>query len=380
MKSTFFYKLVCVSLLSFSGSTKLIAQTAAETDVSSGLSAYELFYGLLAVAVFLLILIMALAGVYKSLLSGKSIIDAKKTDSGKSILILTALIMLPGLLMAQEAGQSVSSGVDSWLWMMITLDAFLLLVVFLMLRGIKKLVRMASGISLEEEEAKPDLYDVWEKKLTGAVPIEREGEIMLDHDYDGIKELDNNLPPWWVYMFYATIIFAFAYIGYYHFTPGKLQADEYLNEMAEAAIAKEEFMKNAANLVDESNVELLTESSRIEAGKSIYLQNCAACHGQGGEGGVGPNLVDDYWMYGGSLSDVFKSIKYGIPAKGMIAWQNQLGAAQLQEVSSFIMTLKGTNPENQKEAQGDLWMPEKIVQDSASVSVADTVIAGLEIK
>jgi cytochrome c oxidase cbb3-type subunit III len=184
------------------------------------------------------------------------------------------------------------------------------------------------------------------------VPIERENEIMLDHDYDGIKELDNNLPPWWVYMFYGTIAFGIFYIWFYHFNgTGKLQEDEYKMELAEA----EDLAKLQANKVDENSVKMLTDKTQLESGSAIYQKNCAACHGKLGEGGVGPNFTDEYWIHGGDIKSVFKTIKYGVPAKGMIPWQAQLGPSQMQEVASYIKTLKGTNPPNGKAPQGDVY-------------------------
>jgi cytochrome c oxidase cbb3-type subunit 3 len=188
-------------------------------------------------------------------------------------------------------------------------------------------------------------------KLTDPIPIDREHEIMLDHDYDGIKELDNKLPPWWVYMFYATIIFGVFYIWYYHMGSGELQEKEYQSQLAEAEIQ----MKLAASKVDENSVTLLTSADKIKSGEAIYTANCAPCHGKKGEGGVGPNLTDDYWIHGGSIKEIFKTVKYGVPVKGMIPWQTQLGPGQIQEVSSYIKTLRGTNPPNPKAAQGDLY-------------------------
>jgi cytochrome c oxidase cbb3-type subunit 3 len=193
----------------------------------------------------------------------------------------------------------------------------------------------------------PDLL-----RLTDAVPIEREHEIMLDHNYDGIRELDNKLPPWWVYMFYATIVFSIFYMWYYHvYGTGNVQEEEYKSEMAQAEID----MKLFASKVDENSVTLLTDISKLKSAELIYQSNCAACHGKLGEGKVGPNLTDAYWLHGGGIKDVFKTVKYGVPAKGMIPWQAQLSPAQIQEVSSYIIKLKGTKPPNPKAPQGDLY-------------------------
>ncbi|PHN03849.1 cbb3-type cytochrome c oxidase N-terminal domain-containing protein [Flavilitoribacter nigricans] len=194
------------------------------------------------------------------------------------------------------------------------------------------------------------------KKWTAYVPVEKEKDIQLDHDYDGIKELDNQLPPWWVAMFYITIAFGVIYMTYYHvMDQGKLQIAQYEAEMEEAEEAVAAFVSRQADQVNENNVTLLAEEAPLAAGKDVFIGKCAACHGQAGEGGVGPNLTDQYWLHGGSINDVFKTIKYGVIEKGMIPWKDQLRAREIQEVASYILTLQGTNPPNGKEPQGELY-------------------------
>jgi cytochrome c oxidase cbb3-type subunit 3 len=193
------------------------------------------------------------------------------------------------------------------------------------------------------------------QKLTGAVAVENENEIMLDHDYDGIRELDNDLPPWWKYGFYLTIIVSVVYLIHYHVAnTGDLQIAEYTKEVERGKMEVAEFMKNAANNVDESNVKML-EGADLENGKQVFISTCAACHGKLGEGGVGPNLTDAYWVHGGSLADIFKSIKYGWADKGMKAWKEDLSPVQIAQITSFIRSINGTNPANGKAPQGDLY-------------------------
>ena len=195
-------------------------------------------------------------------------------------------------------------------------------------------------------------------KLTDAVPVTKEADIDLGHDYDGIRELDNNLPPWWKYGFYFTIAWSVVYLLVFHVFSDWSSADQYDEEMAQAEAEVQEYLKTAASSIDETNVVLLTDAAGLENGKNIYEANCAACHGMMGEGGIGPNFADNYWIHGGAIEDVFSTIKYGVPAKGMIAWQDQLRPEQMQEVASYLMSLTGTNPPNQKEPQGDLYEPE----------------------
>ncbi|WP_258102762.1 cbb3-type cytochrome c oxidase N-terminal domain-containing protein [Marinoscillum sp. MHG1-6] len=199
----------------------------------------------------------------------------------------------------------------------------------------------------------------WRKfwnKMNDAVPIAKEHEILTDHTYDGIKELDNRLPPWWLYGFYVSIIFSIIYVLHFHvFKSGDLQAAEYEKEMKTAEAQVEAYLASLDNLIDESNVEFTKEAVDLSAGQELFNGKCAACHGMKGEGGVGPNLTDKYWIHGGDVKAIFKTIKYGVPAKGMISWKAQLSPKEMQQVASYIYTLEGTNPPNAKEPQGELF-------------------------
>lgn len=199
----------------------------------------------------------------------------------------------------------------------------------------------------------------WYKKLVGTKPIEEEGEIILDHNYDGIKELDNNLPPWWVYGFYATIVFALVYMVRYHVFDAPGQLEEYEIEYAEANRAIEEYKKTAKNLVDINTVEVLTETADLNAGKAIYEANCVACHMADGGGGIGPNLADEYYILGGGIKNIFNTISEGgRSGKGMVAWKKDLKPLEMAQVSSYVMQFKGTTPANPKEAEGEIWVDE----------------------
>lgn len=212
------------------------------------------------------------------------------------------------------------------------------------------------GIEAYVEEVKKPQESAWRrlyKSWTNVVPLEKEQDILFDHEYDGIRELDNSLPPWWVAMFYITIGFAVVYMVYYHFGGnGPSQAEEYEMAVAKAEASVEAYLSQQANLVDETNAELLTDEESLALGKTVFDANCAACHGMMGEGGVGPNMTDEYWIHGGGVQNVFKTIKYGVPEKGMISWQSQLRPTDMHRVASYIITLAGTNPPNAKEPQG----------------------------
>ncbi|MCC8425354.1 cbb3-type cytochrome c oxidase N-terminal domain-containing protein [Mucilaginibacter sp. UR6-11] len=194
--------------------------------------------------------------------------------------------------------------------------------------------------------------DVW-IKLMSLRPLSEEKDLIIEHAYDGIQELDNPTPAWFMYLFYGTIFFAIGYLLNYHvFHTGQLQYEEYQTEISQADIAKKAFLSKSANRVDETTVKLVTDPAVLSSGKAIFKQNCAACHGENAQGVVGPNLTDDYWLHGGKITDLFKTIKYGVLNKGMPTWEKQLSPKQIADVANYVKSLHGTNPANPKEAQG----------------------------
>lgn len=208
------------------------------------------------------------------------------------------------------------------------------------------------------------------KKLLGSKPIEEESEIILDHNYDGIKELDNNLPPWWIYGFYATIVFGVVYMIRYHVFNADDQYAEYETEYAVALKEIEEYKKNAKDLVDYNTVELLTEASDLAAGQKIFEVNCVVCHMADGGGGIGPNLTDENWILGGGIKNVFKTISEGgRDGKGMIAWKASLKPVEMAQVGSYLLTFQGKIAANPKAPEGDIWIdPNAADEDSQDSS------------
>ena len=231
----------------------------------------------------------------------------------------------------------------------------------------KKLANQIGEVSIDhsgqatEKSFLSRLYD----RAWNIAPSAKEADMDLGHDYDGIRELDNSLPPWWLWMFYGTIIFSGAYLWYYNISQkGPSQLQEYEIAMEVAELQKAQQLSAQGNMIDETSVTVLTDEAAIAEGKEIYTANCAVCHGHAGEGLVGPNFTDKYWVHGGSINDIFSVIKYGVPEKGMISWKDQLRPAAIQKVSSYILTFQGTNPPNQKEAEGELYEP-KVVEELA---------------
>ena len=202
-----------------------------------------------------------------------------------------------------------------------------------------------------KKEKKPK-GEVW-NKLLSLRPMAEEKELLIAHDYDGIQELDNPIPGWFMYLFYASIIFAVGYLlNYQVFHTGQFQYEEYKTEMAQAAIAKKLYLSKAANQVDENTVKLVHDPEILKAGQVIFAQNCQACHGEHAQGSVGPNLTDDFWLHGSKINDLFKTIKYGVLAKGMPTWEKQLSPTQIADVANYVKSLHGTKPAGAKEPQG----------------------------
>lgn len=348
------------------------------TKDSSTYFSNVLFLTLLTTIIVLAIVIVAFSSVFKNIADSDYLINkyANKNEDNsspfKNITSVIVLMLLSVSMMAQEKAVAVVlkddgliGGLDQFTFYFMLIVMFLeLLVLALMFYQFNFLVKTQSLISKEKtKKAESKLL----MSLTDVVPIEDEDSILLDHDYDGIRELDNNLPPWWKYGFYLTIVVAVVYLFNFHVLgTGDLQGKEYEKEMAQAKIDVDAFMKTSASNVDENTVKLLTETSDITAGKDVFLASCSACHGRAGEGTVGPNLTDDYWIHGGSIQDLFKTIKYGWVEKGMKSWKEDLSPMQIAQVASFIKTLKGTNPPNPKAAQGDL------LKDGDAVAVNDS--------
>ncbi len=199
---------------------------------------------------------------------------------------------------------------------------------------------------------KKNVLDLFNK----SVAVEREETILLEHDYDGIRELDNDLPPWWKYGFILTIVVSVLYLGYYHVWGGPTQIDEYHAAVEKAEEAKAAYLAKSGEQIDENTVTMIIDKGQLADAQVLFNNSCAACHGADGGGTVGPNLTDDYWIHGGSIKDIFKTIKYGVKDKGMPAWDGNLSAKQMATISSYIKTLHGTNPPGAKAQQGELFV------------------------
>lgn len=268
----------------------------------------------------------------------------KKPISKRLILIL--LFFLIQNIFAQTAEGELSKSYYDIVAVAIILVVVLIVLGFLYF-GLGEEVKRETKFSLGLSKVK--------NYVIGLKPIEKEQDIILDHAYDEIRELDNKIPPWFNYLFYGSVVFAVFYMINYHvLSSGDVQASEYNEELQLAELKKVEMIKSGA-LLDENTLTALTDPVSINLGRDIFTKNCAVCHTEKGGGLVGPNLTDDYWIHGGGIKNVFAVIKEGVPAKGMISWKAQLNPRQIQEVSSYVLSLKGTNPPNPKAPEGVLY-------------------------
>jgi cytochrome c oxidase cbb3-type subunit 3 len=175
-------------------------------------------------------------------------------------------------------------------------------------------------------------------------------KLLAGHDYDNIRELDNNLPKWWVWLFIITVVWGVAYVIVYDvLKAAPYQQEEWKNEMAAAGTVT----PGQPAAVTDTTLLALTDQASLDAGKDIWLKQCKVCHLEGGQGLVGPNLTDDFSIHGCKYYNVVNIIVVGAPEKGMISWKTQLSGDQIKKVASFVMTLRGTTPPNPKAPQGE---------------------------
>ena len=365
----------------------MAAQDAAPAVAGSG-PAMETNYLLLGVAVLQVIIILALSSIMRNLGGNGSAwarrMAVKRAAAGAVVL---AFLAWPAEASAAVPGTMFLVTTATLFWMLISANLILFVVLLAQLNVLRGMVRTLSGreeeeLALAKEAEEPSFADTILHKLTQAVDVEHEEDVLMHHEYDGIRELNNVLPPWWLWLFYGTIIWGVVYLVNVHILGVMpLQADEYEQEMAQAKEDVAAYLAQFSNLVDESNVTVATDEASLASGESIYKQFCVACHGANGEGGVGPNMTDAYWIHGGGIKNVFKTIKYGVPQKGMISWQSQLKPSEMQAVASYILTLQGTDPPNQKEPQGEIWKEEAApaeeapVEEEAPVTADSTAVA-----
>ncbi|HQV76733.1 MAG TPA: cbb3-type cytochrome c oxidase N-terminal domain-containing protein [Flavobacteriales bacterium] len=324
----------------------------------------SLIYALLALAVVQVIFILAMAGIMRTMAGPGAWVNWLSGKGGKAAVLLPFLLLLAPEASAQAFVDNSATITNYQLfWLLAAINLFLFVIVLAQISVLRGLTRAITGSDPMEEAPEPPKGPTWLEKimagLTRQVPVEKEQDILLNHDYDGIHELDNVLPPWWLWLFYFTIAWGVVYLINVHVINVVPDQDtEYAQEMEQAKIEVAAYMATLKTSVDETNVTVSDDPSVLSSGKAIFTQYCTPCHGADGAGSetsVGPNLTDAYWMHGGDVKDVFKTVKYGVPEKGMISWKSQIKPVEIAAVVNYILSLKGTGGPTQKAPQGDLW-------------------------
>lgn len=350
-----------IGFLSFMLSTSIVFAAETTTSLSAANTPDNTIkYSLIGFIIVLLLIIGAMGNVVISLSKVYSN-KLKKVKNTILSIITLALVGITSSSIAQEAtsaasvpGEELINGMhaDTYYFLMgiIGFELFILLSLLFIIQVLIKTIRRDE--TKVEALKKAIRIPFWDK-LNNSVAIEKEKDILLNHDYDGIKELDNSLPPWWKYGFYVTILVSIIYLYYYHVGGnGPSSIDEFNTEVAEGNAAVAAYLATAADKVDENTITISTDATVIATGKNLFETNCAACHAKDGGGGVGPNLTDGFWLHQGDIKSIFKSIKYGWKEKGMKSWKDDFSAKQIAALANYVCTLKGTKPLAPKDPQG----------------------------
>lgn len=289
-------------------------------------------------------------------------IRAERSGAVKALVVTLFLSLAGNSVFAQEAAKASGSNfLDNWDIYILMGAVFLLFIVILVM--VRTLFVLMGIKGMESAEASAyatgkGKVKTWFQRFNETVPIEDEDQLDMSHDYDGIRELDNKVPSWWNWAFMTFVVFSVIYL-YRMFVaetlPNQFVELEQANQIAE--VQKAAYLKKGANNVDENTVKMVS-AAEIAEGATLYAKNCVACHGDKGQGGVGPNMTDDYWLHKGGIKDIFYSIKYGWQEKGMKSWKDELSPLEIAKISSFIVKMKGTNPPGAKEKQGELYIEE----------------------
>ena len=301
--------------------------------------------------------------------------------------IIALLLLLPMGVFAQEAESSFwTDPFNSPLLPLYVVTALVIITIILVLVVALNMIRVLNIMIRKNAEekaqregktyvAEPTVWEKFWQDVNDSVPLEKEQTIELDHNYDGIKELDNHLPPWWTGLLYLTIIWGVIYMLVYHvsFTL-PLSTEEYETQMQEAEAAKRAYLASQPTAtIDENALVYDANVEFIANGQTVFKSNnCQQCHREdGGGNAIGPNLTDDYWIHGGSIKEIFTTVKNGVVEKGMPAWGKVMSPTDVRDVVFYVMSLQGSNPANAKAPQGDLYKPQEAAPKADTTVTAE---------
>lgn len=322
----------------------------------------------------LMLILLIVIGILANVLIGTADIKCKKRE--KSIEpknVISAIFLLPFLTISSaifaqadenaeaitKAAQTIGGMSASSFYVMASVIFLELSIIVILLINIKFLIKAEKESidnkiepGIEAAKSKKNKLSWW-ARFNKLKPVSEEAYLDVGHDYDGIRELNNRLPPWWLYGFYVSIIFAVVYLWRFHVAhTGPSSIQEYQASVAKAELKTQEFLKEKGEAMDENSVTVLTNPTDIAVGKAIFVKSCAVCHREDGGGMVGPNLTDDYWLHGHDIKNIFKTIRYGINA--MPQWQNTYSNKEIAQVSTYVKTLHNSKPPGAKASEGTL--------------------------
>lgn len=342
-----------------------------------------LLYAMVALAVVQVIFILSIAGIMRTMGGTGTWLKKLVEKRGRAASVLL-LLFISGEVDAQAyQAPATTMSMMAAFWWLFAINVFLFIVLIVQMNILGSLTRTVVGSAehgVVTTPSGPTWADRLLERLTRQAPMEQETEIELHHDYDGIKELDNVLPPWWLWLFYGCILWGVVYLVNVHVI--NIWPDsqtEYRTEMAQAKVDVEAYMATLINTVDENTVTFTDDVAVLANGRDLFTTYCTACHGadaSGSETSVGPNLTDAHWLHGGGVKNIFKTIKYGVPEKGMISWKAQLQPVELRALACYIMSQEGKGGATQKAPQGELWNEEATPSDSTATPT-DTVRVAL---
>lgn len=369
----------------FANATLLVAQStdsaSAESPKPAAVYYDSIFaYTLLLVTALLAAVILVLGNVFLMAIRNK-IAEQKKNGTFNKVMLIMLMLTSASLASAQTAAPVATANntvvSETVMFIIGTVLLLELIVIFYFALGIRKFLKADSVQRLNETVAEKSTKLSWFDKLYNRNTQEDIVKLDLGHNYDGIKELDNDIPIWWKYAFGFTIAFGVIYLYLYHISGSRpLQQKELQIEQEIAAVKQAAFLESSANNIDEKTVVLLGADD-IAAGKALFIKPgaCVTCHAENGSAivngapGIGPNLTDEYWLHKGDIKSIFYSIKYGWPEKGMKSWKEDYSPKQIAQLASYVKSLQGTNPSPAKEKQGVLFI------DSASTPTSvDSVV------
>lgn len=353
----------------------------AQAPATTNLSGTQIF--LLTIAIVLLVPLYIMGRAFMASVKIYHDSKNKKQSNITPVVLLLAAMFLSSAAGAQDAATTMPVAASpatpiDWgtVFLFITILTELLVILYLSAASLR-FIKAANAPDIVTEslatEAQPTLWSKLIQKFKKIKPLEEVEVADTGHNYDGILELDNKIPGWFTAAFVVCILFAVSYLLRYHvFHSAPLMVEEYNIAMADAEKEKAAYLEQHANVIDENNVQMLAADD-IESGKILYGKNCAVCHVADGGGATGPNLTDEYWLHGGAMNNIFKTIKYGWPDKGMIAWKDNFSDKQIAQLASFVKSLKGTKPAAPKESQGDIFNDDtKPALDSVNTVVPDS--------